>query len=254
MEVREIRLKADGLELVGELHVPSGNQAHPTLCICHGIPATPPDPADKGYTLLAERFCHAGFTTLIFNFRGTGRSEGNLDVLGWSRDLQAAIDFLHCLDEVDKTRLCLLGFSGGAAVSVYTAAQDPRVFTVVTCACPADFHSLSEKETPLDTIRRFRQIGAIRDKDFPRSIEDWQKGFETISPINWIDRISPRPILLVHGDADELIPLDQARKLYKKAKEPRELRIIQGAKHRMRVEKAAMDFALDWLKVRCQTG
>jgi len=251
MEVREIRLKADGLELVGELHVPSRDQIHPTLCICHGIPAVPPNPTDRGYTLLAQRFCHAGFITLIFNFRGTGRSEGNLDILGWSRDLHAAIDFLYDQQEVDKTRFNLLGFSGGAAVSVYTAAQDPRVSAVVTCACPADLHSLSQKETAFDTIQRFRQIGAIRDKDFPPSIEDWQKGFGTITPIDWIDKISPCSLLLVHGDADELIPLEHAQKLYQKAKEPKELEIISGAKHRMRLEKAAMDFVLDWLKARC---
>jgi len=251
MEVKEIRLKADGLELVGELHVPSEDRVHPALCICHGIPATPPDPTDRGYALLAQNFCQAGFATLIFNFRGTGRSEGNLDILGWGRDLQAAIDFLHNLKQTGKTRLHLLGFSGGAAVSVYAAAHDPRVSAVVTCACPADFHSLSQKETPLDTIQRFRQIGAIRDKDFPPSIEDWQKGFETITPIDWIDKISPHPLLLVHGDADELIPLEHARRLYQKAKEPKELKIIPGAKHRMRMEKAAMDFVLDWLKARC---
>ena len=251
MEVREIRLKADGLELVGELHVPSRDHIHPALCICHGIPAVPPDPTNRGYTLLAQQFCHAGFTTLIFNFRGAGMSEGNLDILGWTRDLQAAIDFLYNLKEVDKTHFCLLGFSGGAAVSVYAAAQNFRVSAVVACACPADFHSLSQEETPLDTIQRFRQIGAIRDRDFPPSIEDWQKGFETITPINWIDKISPRPLLLVHGDADELIPLEHAQKLYRKAGEPKELEIIPGAKHRMRLEKAAMDFVLVWLKARC---
>ena len=250
MEVREIRLKADGLRLAGELHVRLRNQVHPALCICHGIPATPPDPTDRGYAELAQRFYQAGFATLIFNFRGTGRSEGNLDILGWSRDLRAAIDFLYNVDEVDKTHFYLLGFSGGAAVAVCAAAQDPRVSAVVTCACPADFHSLAQKETPLDTIQRFRQIGAIRDKDFPPSIEDWQKGFETVTPINWVDKISPRPLLLVHGDADELIPLEHAQRLFKKAKEPKELKIIRGAKHKMRLEKAAMDFVLDWLKAR----
>jgi dipeptidyl aminopeptidase/acylaminoacyl peptidase len=251
MEVEEIRLKSDGLELTGELHIPSRDRAHPALCICHGIPAAPPDPTDKGYTLLAQRFCHAGFVTLIFNYRGTGRSEGNLDILGWSHDSQAALDLLYNLKEVDKAHVCLLGFSGGAAVSAYTAAHDPRVSVVVTCACPADFHSLHHKETPLDTIQRFRQIGAIRDKDFPPSIREWQRGFETISPINWVDRISPRSLLLVHGDADELIPLEHARKLYQKAREPKELKIIPGARHKMRLEKAAMDFVLDWLKARC---
>jgi dipeptidyl aminopeptidase/acylaminoacyl peptidase len=251
MEVREIRLKSDGLELFGELRVPSRNQIHPALCICHGIPATPPDPTDRGYAELAQRFYQAGFATLIFNFRGTGRSEGNLDILGWSRDLGAAIDFLYDLKEIDKTRFYLLGFSGGAAVAVYAAAQDPRASAVVTCACPADFHSLARKETPSDTIQRFRQIGAIRDEDFPPSIEDWQKGFETITPINWVDKISPRPLLLVHGDADELIPLEHAQTLYQKAKEPKEVKIIPGAKHKMRLEKAAMDFVLGWLGARC---
>jgi putative redox protein len=251
MEIKEIRFKADGLELAGELHVPSSDKAYPALCICHGIPAVPPDPTGKGYTLLAQHFCIAGFVTLIFNFRGTGKSEGNLDILGWSRDLQAALDFLYNLKEVDKARFCLLGFSGGAAVSVYTAAQDPKVSSVVTYACPADFRSLPQRETPLDTIERFRQIGTIRDKDFPPSIEEWQRGFETVSPIKWIDKISPRPLLLVHGDADELIPLEHAHKLYQKAKEPKELKIIPGAKHKMRLEKAAMAFVLDWLKARC---
>jgi alpha/beta superfamily hydrolase len=251
MRVREIRLKADGLELVGELHSPAKDRVRPALCICHGIPAAPPNPTDRGYSLLAERFCQAGFITLIFNFRGTGRSEGNLDILGWSRDLRAAIDFLCNLEEVDKTRSCLLGFSGGAAVAVYVAAQDPRVCAVATCACPADFHSMSQKETPLDTVQRFRQIGAIRDNDFPPSIEDWQDGFETITPIDWIDKISPRPLLLVHGDADELIPLEHAERLYRKAEEPKELEIMPGAKHKMRLEESAMDFVLDWLKAKC---
>jgi putative redox protein len=81
MYVEEIHLKADGLELRGELRVPSRDRPQPAMCICHGIPATPPDPADKGYALLAEQFCRAGFVTLIFNFRGTGRSQGNLDIL-----------------------------------------------------------------------------------------------------------------------------------------------------------------------------
>jgi len=251
MDVEEIRLKADGLELRGELHIPSRGKVHPALCICHGIPAAPPDPTDRGYALLAERFCHAGFATLIFNFRGTGKSEGNLDVLAWTRDLQAALGFLYSLKEVDRKHFCLLGFSGGAAVSVYTAAHDPRVSLVATCACPADFHSLHQTETPVEAIQRFRQIGAIREKDFPPSVEEWRKGFETITPIDWVDRISPRPLLLVHGDADELIPLEHARRLYQKAKEPKELKIIPGAMHRMRLDEAAMDFVLDWLKVRC---
>lgn len=250
MQVRSICLISDGLDLAGQVYIPRGNKAHAALCICHGIPATPYDPSDKGYAVLAERFCHAGFVTLIFNFRGAGKSQGNLDVLGWSRDLEVAVDFLYNLEETDKTKLCLLGFSGGAAVSVYATAHDDRVSSLAACACPANFNSLADKEKALFNIQRFRDIGVIRDDGFPASIETWLNNFETISPIHWIDKVSPRPLLLVHGDADEVVPLEHAYRLYQKAREPKELLAIPGAKHRLRLEEKAMAAVLDWLQTR----
>jgi uncharacterized protein len=252
MQTQDVSLTVDGLRLAGQLHIPSGDAVHPALCICHGIPAGPPDPADRGYALLAERFCRAGFVTLIFNFRGTGQSEGNLDMSGWSRDLKAALDFLHSLERVDSKRLCLLGFSGGAAVSVYTAARDPRVSLLATCACPADFRFLAQRETPAQTIERFRRIGAIREEGFPPSIEEWTQGFEMVTPLNWIDGVAPRPLLLVHGDADDVVPLEHAYMLCQKAREPRELKVIPGGGHRLRVDEAAMAYVMDWLKARCR--
>ena len=251
METRRVRLLSDGLELSGELHMPTGHSQHPALCICHGIPAAPPDPTDRGYPLLAEQFCQAGFLTFIFNFRGTGKSQGNLDLLGWTRDLDVALSFLYNLKETDRTRLCLLGFSGGAAVSVYTAAHDRRPSSVVACACPAEFRSLTEGESPLSRIQRFRDIGAIRDRDFPPSREEWQKGFDVVAPVGCIDKVSPRPILLVHGEDDEVVPLSHARQLYDRAGDPKELRIVPAAGHRLRVEESAMDLVLEWLRTRC---
>jgi len=251
MQGKNICLKVDGLELAGELYIPSRNRPHPALCICHGIPDTPHNPSDRGYALLAQRFCNAGFLTLIFNFRGAGKSQGNLDMLGWSRDLQAAVNFLYNSEEIDKAHLCLLGFSGGAAVSVYAAAHDPRASALVTCACPADFGFLGSGKQAASNIQHFRDIGVIRDKDFPASVEEWLRGFETTSPIRWIDKISPRPLLLVHGDTDEVVPLEHAHKLFQEAKEPKELAIIPGAKHKLRLEETAMAAVLDWLKARC---
>jgi len=250
--VREICLHSDGFELAGELHIPSEEGQHPALCICHGIPAGPPDPVDSGYTLLAGRFCAAGFVTLIFSFRGAGKSEGNLDILGWIRDLEAALGFLCRQENVDMTRLCLLGFSGGAAVSVYTAAHDSRVSSVALCACPAEFGPLRANESTADLIQGFRNIGVIRDAGFPASVEEWERGFEIVTPVNWLDRIAPRHLLLVHGDADELIPLEHAHRLYEKAREPRELRVIAGARHKLRIDDAAMAAVLDWLSAWCR--
>jgi alpha/beta superfamily hydrolase len=202
--------------------------------------------------VLAQTFCAAGFITLIFNFRGAGKSQGNLDMLGWSRDLQTAIDFLYNHKKTDKTHLCLLGFSAGAAVSVYVTAHEPRVSSLVTCACPANFDSLTDAEKAIPAIQHFREIGAIRDNNFSPSTKEWSNGFKVISPIHWIDKVSPRPLLLIHGNADEVVPPEQAHKLYQKAKEPKELAIISGGKHKLRLEEEPVTTALDWLKARCK--
>ena len=248
MHTEVVTLEVDGLNIVGQFYLPAGRMPYPTVCVCHGIPAGIPDPNDRGYALLAEQICRQGFAVLIFNFRGTGDSGGNLDILGWSRDLKAVIDYLCALPEVDKSRLSLLGFSGGAAVSIYVAAQDDRVSSVVACACPAEFTFFNEVDGPQSVIDHFRSIGAIRDDDFPHSAQEWLGGFKLVSPIDYVAGISPRPLLLVHGSRDETVEVSQAHELYAGAGEPKQLIIVDGAEHRLRQNDKAMTVVLDWLK------
>ena len=249
MELKSVTLEVDGIDIVGQLYLPAGDAPYPTVCACHGIPAGIPDPADRGYALLAEQIYPHGLAVFIFNFRGAGLSGGNLDMLGWARDLKAVIDYLQALPQVDNSALSLLGFSGGAAVSVYVAAQDERVSSVVAGACPAEFSLASIADSPPALIDHFRAIGAIRDADFPASPQEWLNGFEIVKPIDYIARISPRPLLLVHGSQDETVDVGQARRLYARAGEPKQLAIIEGAGHRLRHSEEAMRIVIDWLKV-----
>ena len=249
MEAIPVNWRVDDIAIVGELRIPDLGGRLPAVCICHGIPSgRPPDPGDRGYPDLAERFCRAGFVTLIFNFRGTGPSGGNFDMMGWTRDLVGAIDYLHSCPQVDRPRICLMGFSGGAVASAYVAAHDARVARLVLCACPAEFrHIVTERKADF-SIERFRQIGLIRDRDFPPSPDDWANSFREITPINWIDRIAPRPLLMLQGKDDDLIDEEQAWHLYEKAGEPKEIAIVAGAGHKLRLSDKAMDIALAWLK------
>jgi len=245
-----VTLEVEDLNIVGQLYLPGeGDQTpYPTVCVCHGIPAKSPDPSDRGYPLLAERICRQGFAVFIFNFRGTGASGGNLDILGWTRDLKAAIDYLYALPEMDRSRLLLLGFSGGAAVSVYVASQDKRVSSIVTCACPAEFTSFLNADEPQSIIDHFRSIGTIRDESFPQSTEEWLSGFRLVSPIRYVAGIAPRPLLLVHGSQDEVVEVSHAYKLYDSAGEPKQIIIVDGAEHRLRQNDRAMAIVIDWLK------
>jgi dipeptidyl aminopeptidase/acylaminoacyl peptidase len=248
VRIEPVTLKVDGITIAGQLYLPGGGGPYPTVCACHGLPAGIPDPADRGYALLAEKICPHGFAVLIFNFRGAGASGGNLDMLGWTRDLKAVVDYLYSLPPVDRSYLSVLGFSAGAAASVCVAAEDKRVSAVVACACPDEFTIFNRFDETKSMIEHFRSIGTIRDKDFPPSLGEWLKGFELVRPIDYIARISPRPLLLVNGSEDDTVEVFRASRLYARAGEPKQLAIVEGAGHRLRHSEAAMTIVIDWLR------
>jgi fermentation-respiration switch protein FrsA (DUF1100 family) len=248
MKKTAFRIPVDGINLAAEIFIPGeGTGKFPALCLCHGLPAGPPEPGKPGYDQLAEVFCNAGFITLIFSFRGSGESEGNLDLPGWTRDLKAAIDHLYGMEQVDRDRIILLGSSAGGAVSIEVSAGDRRVTAVGTFACPARFE-LPEKFDAATMVAHYRSIGVIRDANFPPSDEEWLQGFSALAPVRIVSKIAPRPLLLIHGDNDDVVPLSHAYELYKNAGEPKELRIIKRAGHRLRHEKEAVAIALKWIE------
>jgi dipeptidyl aminopeptidase/acylaminoacyl peptidase len=244
-----ITLEADGNVLAGWLYLPEGGGKYPAVCLCHGIPSgKPPEPGDGGYPALAETVCREGFAVMFFNFRGTGDSGGDLDILGWTRDLRAAVDYLYQSPGVDGSRLWLVGFSAGAATSVYVASHDKRVSGVAACACPADFSLILDGNGGDAYLERFREMGAIKDAGFPLTVEGWLDNFREVTRLHHVAGIAPRPLLLVHGSADETVPVNDARRLYGEAGEPKQLVILEGAGHRLRREPGAVRAVLDWLR------
>jgi len=250
MRDASVVLCSDELMLAGEVYMPDGpGGSYPAVCLCHGIPAVKYNPDEKGgYPELAARFCQEGFIALAFNFRGAGPSQGNIDMPGWTDDLSVAIDFLFMIPEVNKQKVFLLGSSGGAATCVYVAAKEERVSGVATFACPAEFDFMATGQTMDSLISNFREIGIIKEPDFPKSPEKWLEGFNTVKPLDYIDKIAPRPLLLVHGDQDEVVPVKHAQALFEKAGKPKELLVLPGAAHRLRHDERAVDAAMLWLK------
>jgi dipeptidyl aminopeptidase/acylaminoacyl peptidase len=248
MTTEKISWKKDGLKIAGEVYLPTpGKPPFPALIVCHGIPGKNKGPDDGGYPALAERFCGQGWWVLIFNFRGAGESEGNFDLGGWARDLEGALDFSAHRAEVDRSRLFLMGFSAGGSVSIYGAAHRPEVAGVVSCAAPAHFQDILSSAAVHDFLARCREVGIIRDLNFPPSVEEWAKSFRAIEPLRFVEKIPPRPFLILHGTRDDVVPVEHAHRLYEKVKGKADLILVEGAGHRLRVEEKAMAKAEKWL-------
>jgi fermentation-respiration switch protein FrsA (DUF1100 family) len=254
MEIKreKISFGVKGLTIRGELFTPElpEKPSLPALILCHGIPRGFSELQDPGYPGLAERICPAGFMVMFFNFRGTGESEGNFDILGWAEDLKAAVDYLWQHPWINRKRLSVMGFSGGAAVAIYVTAHDQRISSLISCASPASFDLLGKDGVAADFLSEFRRIGIIRDREFPPSLAQWKRNFQEIAPRKWVASISPRPILIIHGSRDSVIDVGDAHLLYQLAREPKEIRIIEGAEHRLRIDNRVIEHALKWLTER----
>jgi fermentation-respiration switch protein FrsA (DUF1100 family) len=246
----DIALKIDGLQIAGQLHLPENSQPpYPAVILCHGVPTGgPPDPTDGGYPLLASQISSHGLAAFNFSFRGSGLSQGNFDISGWTRDLEGVIDHIWNLEEIDDSRLALLGFSAGAAVSIYVAGEDKRIAAVAACACPSDFSAIYAADQPQAVVEHFRKIGIIREASFPDSLEEWLNGFRRVNALHSVEEIAPRPLLLVHGKQDKVVPLMHSQKLYARAAQPKQLVVIESAEHRLRRHPEAVEIMVGWLK------
>lgn len=256
MQEEALEIQVEGIELVGRVCWPEkgpGSSSHknaPLLILCHGIPGSKPDQKtveeDGGYPALAERCCREGFPVFYFNFRGTGESGGNFDLSGWKRDLAAWLDYWEKREP--GRAFWLWGFSGGAAVSACVAARDPRVRAALLAACPAHFDGLFRRDELEGIIDRFRDLGIIREAGFPPDPEQWLKDILSINPEQCIEGAASRPLLLVHGSEDDIVPLEHAFRLQEKTGGRARLIIVPGAGHQLRKEEKAVANCLEWMK------
>ena len=242
----ETHIEADGLRLSAYLARPPRGGGRLGLVLCHGFPAGPRGAATSGQTYgeLADRVsAELGWAVLTFNFRGTGASAGNFSLGGWLSDLRAAIDTLLATDGVEA--VWLAGFGVGGSLAICATGEDERVQGLAAFAAPSDFADWAAD--PTGFLAHAREIGVIRDADFPPDPEAWARELREIRPLALMGKVPPRPILLVHGDDDSVVPIDNARELADAAEAMVDLRLLSGAGHRLRHDPRAVAALLGWL-------
>ena len=213
----------DGVRLEG-WKIP-GDPARPWLILCHGVGSNRSDLLD-----IAEGLHRAGFSLLLFDFRGHGGSAGRVTSFGWreQRDLEGALVFLGQQPEVPARSYGVYGISLGGAVALMVGAGDERIGAVA-----ADSPYTTLEETLGRHLTLLYPLPKVPFLWFVLATYRLRFGVwpKRVLPLESAARLSPRPILLIHGAQDPRMPVEGAKRMFAGAGEPKELWIVEGADH-----------------------
>ncbi len=224
------------------------SRADTVIVVSHGFTGSK-EGSGRAITM-AEELSGLGFSTLLFDFSGCGESEGSwedISLSGQTTDLGAIVDW--CREKGFK-RIVLTGRSFGGTTVLNYAARDEGINAVCTWAAVARPGALFEKRIGKTYLKKSQELVAIKGEEGVRYLK--RKFFDDLRKHDLQQSsaaLSPRSFLIIHGSADQSVPVEEAELLYKAAKEPKKLVIIEGADHRFtdHLEQVWNNF-FDWLK------
>jgi len=199
-------------------------QARPTLLLVHGWGRN----VERMLGHVQELHSR-GYNLLVFDLRNHGSSDPDKfpNLLKFSEDIRAAVDFVLSQSGVNPEQLGVLGLSIGGAAAIHAAAFDPRIKYIVTVGALAHPVDVMKLEFQKKHIPYFPLVWLFfKYLQFRIGIN-----FNRIAPVNNI-RNASAGIFLIHGDEDIIVPVEQGAKLLKAGKHPTtQLWVVPGKGH-----------------------
>lgn len=210
---------ADGVEIAGWFF--RGCTTEEVVICAHGHRGTKSDMLGIGSGLH-----RAGRSVLVFDFRGNGDSADGPQSLAHyeQQDLRAAVDWVR--DEFPRARIAVVGFSMGASTAILEAAHDPRVKALVL-----DSPFVSTAEVVAANYQRRRVPKALVPLASIASRIRYGYSFDEVRPIDAMPLLADRPVLLLHGTEDRIIPFAHMCQLAEAAGPSARTISFEGADH-----------------------
>ena len=131
----------------------------------------------------------------------------------------------------------------GGIEGIYEAAKFHNIDALITVSTPANAEIIESKAKWL--------FGLLTNQFGRMVLQPWVRldnAPEFPKPVTVIDQVSPIPLLIIQGTEDILVDIEQAEMLYEKAKEPKELVIIEGMGHPPKLTEEFHDTIEEWLE------
>lgn len=205
----DLMLTAEDGTAISAWFVPARDPAAPVLLFCHGNAG---NISHRVHNLVLLN--RIGMSVLIFDYPGFGRSGGRPLESGVYRSAHTAYRHLREQRGVPDERIVLFGRSLGAAAAVELAAGG-RGRALIMEGAFTDLYAMGRHLYPvLPLPRRLK-------RKYPSA--------------RWLAEVR-MPVLIIHGEADRLVPVSMARRLYQLARRPKDLYLIPGAGHNETVQ------------------
>jgi uncharacterized protein len=214
----------------------------------------------KRYTCVpyGKSLVEAGYDVFSFETRSQGESDTqpNYEPLQWVTnyevaDYQAALTYLKNRPDADPRGIGFFGISKGAGAGLIAGAADPFIRCFVTDGV------FATRTTMLPYMRKWVAIvstrywlqkvlplsfyGLIADRALRKISERRSCVFPSLEAC--LPLLAPRPVLMIQGGNDTYITTEIARSLFKRIRQPKELWVVQGAKHNQAFQVAGAEYA-----------
>ncbi len=151
-----------------------------------------------------------GYNVFVFDYRGYGQSHGKPEPKGVFEDAVAALDYLRARTDIDAGKLFVFGQSLGGMIAIASTGASQQGVRAVLAEAP--FHSysmLADDRTPGE--------GQLVDPAYCAT--------------TYVARLSPIPLLFIHGTNDKVVPYSHSEMLLAEAREPKQLVTVEGGEH-----------------------
>lgn len=197
----------DGTPLHGWFMPAKGKKTKGTIVFSHGNAGAIGH--HLGFTMW---LIEGGYNVLMYDYRGFGKSGGEVDRRGMIDDVKAAFAYVSTRKDIDRTKIVSFGHSLGGAKSIAALG-----------------------ETPVTGLRAIIVDGTFSSYQAMARVVAGQLGADLVtdelSPISFVASLPQVPFLVVHGKRDEVVPFSQGHSLFEKAHEPKTLFAVEDGTH-----------------------
>lgn len=222
---------SNGVELCGILSNPSNDILRPIIILCHGFTTS----KNNSTGIKLEQVLNKeNIATFRFDFFGHGESKGDFSEITISRAVDSILRSIEYLESLGYSKIGLFGSSFGGISSIIASSKISDLSLLVLKSPVSDYLEVETMRRSEEDIKEWRDKGYvihINSKGEEKKLD--YSFFEDIKNNNGYEHAEniKIPTLIVHGDKDDIVPIEQSRKTASIIKNCK-LEVINGASHK----------------------